>query len=92
MHLACISNDPSVELDPALSRSVNFESFGPLVRACKDAGVRRFVFASSGSVYGVSDAPDVTEDHPLVPVSLYNKFKAQCEPVLLAEAAATSCP
>jgi len=85
IHLACISNDPSVELDPALSQSVNYESFGPLVRACKEAGVRRFVFASSGSVYGVSDAPDVTEDHPLVPVSLYNKFKAQCEPVLLAE-------
>jgi nucleoside-diphosphate-sugar epimerase len=92
IHLACISNDPSVELDPALSRSVNFESFGPLVRVCKEAGVRRFVFASSGSVYGVSDAPDVTEDHPLVPVSLYNKFKAQCEPVLLAERTADFVP
>jgi nucleoside-diphosphate-sugar epimerase len=92
VHLACISNDPSVELDPALSRSVNFESFGPLVRACKQAGVRRFVFASSGSVYGVSDAPDVTEEHPLVPVSLYNKFKAQCEPVLLAEGSSGFVP
>jgi nucleoside-diphosphate-sugar epimerase len=85
IHLACISNDPSVELDPALSQSVNFDSFGPLVKACKEAGVRRFVFASSGSVYGVSESPDVTEEHPLVPVSLYNKFKAKCEPVLLAE-------
>ena len=92
IHLACISNDPSVELDPALSRSVNFESFGPLVKACKEAGVRRFVFASSGSVYGVSDSPDVTEDHPLVPVSLYNKFKAKCEPVLLAEGTANFVP
>ncbi|VTR93888.1 udp-glucose 4-epimerase : NAD-dependent epimerase/dehydratase OS=alpha proteobacterium BAL199 GN=BAL199_07303 PE=4 SV=1: Epimerase [Gemmata massiliana] len=85
IHLACISNDPSVELDPGLSQSVNYDSFGPLVRACKEAGVRRFVFASSGSVYGVSDSPNVTEEHPLVPVSLYNKFKAMCEPVLLAE-------
>lgn len=85
IHLACISNDPSVELDPHLSQSVNFDSFGPLVQACKAAGVRRFVFASSGSVYGVSDQPDVTEEHPLVPVSLYNKYKMMCEPVLLAE-------
>lgn len=92
IHLACISNDPSVELDPTLSQSVNFDSFGPLVRACKAAGVRRFVFASSGSVYGVSDSPDVTEDHPLVPVSLYNKFKAMCEPVLLAERTADFVP
>jgi len=92
VHLACISNDPSVELDPALSRSVNYESFAPVVAAARGAGVRRFVFASSGSVYGVSDAPEVTEDHPLVPVSLYNTFKAACEPVLLAEATANFVP
>jgi nucleoside-diphosphate-sugar epimerase len=89
IHLACISNDPSVELDPALSQTVNFDSFGPCVQAAKAAGVRRFVFASSGSVYGVSDSPQVTEDHPLVPVSLYNKFKAACEPVLFAEQSPT---
>ena len=85
IHLACISNDPSVELDPGLSHSVNYESFGPFVRACKEAGVRRFIFASSGSVYGVSDSPNVTEEHPLVPISLYNKYKAMCEKVLLPE-------
>ena len=84
IHLACISNDPSVELDPALSQTVNYDSFGPCVTAAKDAGVRRFIFASSGSVYGVSDSPQVTEDHPLIPVSLYNKYKAACEPVLFA--------
>jgi nucleoside-diphosphate-sugar epimerase len=87
VHLACISNDPSVELDPQLSQSVNFDSFGPCVKIAKAAGVRRFIFASSGSVYGVSDSPQVTEDHPLVPVSLYNKYKAACEPVLFAEQA-----
>ncbi|HBA84528.1 MAG TPA: UDP-glucose 4-epimerase [Verrucomicrobia bacterium] len=85
IHLACISNDPSVELNPDLSRTINFEAFGPLVALSKAAGVKRFVFASSGSVYGVSDDPDVTEEHPLVPVSLYNKYKAMCEPVLLKE-------
>jgi nucleoside-diphosphate-sugar epimerase len=85
IHLACISNDPSVELDPDLSKSVNLDSFGPTVKAAKVAGVRRFIFASSGSVYGVSDSPQVTEDHPLVPVSLYNKYKAACEPLLFAE-------
>ena len=88
IHLACISNDPSVELDPDLSKSVNFDSFGPCVKIAKEAGVRRFIFASSGSVYGVSDSPQVTEEHPLVPVSLYNQYKAACEPVLFAE----QCP
>ncbi len=85
IHLACISNDPSVELDPDLSRTVNFESFGPFVQLAKKLGLARFIFASSGSVYGVSESPDVTEEHPLVPVSLYNKYKALCEPVLLQE-------
>ncbi len=89
IHLACISNDPSVELDPDLSKSVNLDSFGPTVKAAKDAGVRRFIFASSGSVYGVSDSPQVTEEHPLVPVSLYNKYKAACEPLLFAEQSPT---
>lgn len=82
IHLACISNDASFELDEALSRTVNFECFEPMVIAAKRAGVRRFIYASSSSVYGVSDAPDVTEEHPLVPLTLYNKFKGLCEPLL----------
>lgn len=82
IHLACISNDPSVELDPALSTSINYEAFEPLVKMSREKGARRFIFASSGSVYGVSESKDVTEDHPLVPVSYYNKYKALCEPVL----------
>lgn len=92
IHLACISNDPSVELDPGLSESVNYQSFGPFVQISKASGVRRFIFASSGSVYGVSDSPQVTEEHPLVPISLYNKYKAMCEPVLLGEQSATFVP
>src|SRR5215813_9639726 len=83
IHLACISNDPSFELNPTLSRSINYDCFEPLVAAAKGAGVRRFVYASTSSVYGVSDAPDVTEEHPLVPLTDYNKYKGMCEPILL---------
>ena len=83
IHMACISNDPSFELDPELSRAINYDCFEPLVRASKQAGVKRFVYVSSSSVYGVSDAPDVTEEHPLVPLTDYNKYKGLCEPILL---------
>ena len=83
LHLACISNDASFELDEKLSTSVNLDSFEPVVLAAKAAGIKRFVFASSSSVYGVSESPDVTEDHPLVPLTLYNKYKGMCEPLLL---------
>lgn len=82
LHLACISNDASFDLDEALSTSVNLDSFEPVVIAAKQAGVKRFVFASSSSVYGISEQPDVTEEHPLLPVSLYNKYKGLCEPLL----------
>ncbi len=80
--LGCISNDASFELDENLSTSINLDAFEPMVQAAKAAGVKRFIYASSSSVYGVSDQPDVTEDHPLVPVSLYNKYKGMCEPIL----------
>ncbi len=82
LHLACISNDASFELDEALSKTINYDCFESLVVAAKNAGVKRFVYCSSSSVYGVSDAPDVTEEHPLVPLTLYNKFKGMCEPQL----------
>lgn len=80
--LACISNDASFELDEKLSTSVNMDAFEPMVVVAKKAGVKRFIYASSSSVYGVSDKPDVTEDHPLVPLTLYNKYKGLCEPLL----------
>lgn len=82
VNLACISNDASFELDEKLSTSVNLDAFEPMVIAAKQAGIRRFVYASSSSVYGVSDKPDVTEEHPLVPLTLYNKYKGLCEPLL----------
>ncbi len=83
IHLACISNDPSFELDADLGKSINFDSFEPLVLASKEAGVGRFVYASTSSVYGVSESPDVTEEHPLVPLTDYNKYKGLSEPHLL---------
>ena len=80
--LACISNDASFELDEVLSTSVNMDAFEPMVVAAKKAGCKRFIYASSSSVYGVSDKQDVTEDRPLVPLTLYNKYKGMCEPLL----------
>ena len=85
IHLACISNDPSFELDPGLGKSINYDAFRPLVRAAKHGGVRRFVYASSSSVYGVKDDDNVTEDLPLEPLTDYSKYKALCETVLAEE-------
>src|SRR3984893_8270058 len=85
IHLACISNDPSFDLDPTLGRSINYDSFRPLVKASKDAGVRRFIYASSSSVYGIRDTPEVTEDLSLLPLTDYSKYKAMCEDVLMEE-------
>jgi nucleoside-diphosphate-sugar epimerase len=82
IHLACISNDPSFDLNPDLGRSINFDCFRPLVKASKDAGVRRFIYASSSSVYGIKDEPNVTEELPLLPLTDYSKYKALCEEVL----------
>jgi nucleoside-diphosphate-sugar epimerase len=87
IHLACISNDPSFELDPALGKSINLDAFRPLVRAAKKAGVRRFVYASSSSVYGIKEGVAVTEDLPLEPLTDYSRFKAACERILDEERA-----
>ena len=82
IHLACISNDPSFELDPTLGRSINFDAFEPLVQIARDSGVKRFVYASSSSVYGVKKEENVTEELPLEPLTDYSKYKAMCEEVL----------
>lgn len=85
IHLACISNDPSFELDPDLGRSINYDAFFDLVDVSKHSGVRRFVYASSSSVYGLKQEEDVTEDLPLRPLTDYSKYKALCEEVLLTK-------
>ena len=85
IHLACISNDPSFELDPALGKTINYDCFRPLVRSAKKHGVERFIYASSSSVYGIKEIPEVTEDLPLEPITDYSRFKAMCEDVLTEE-------
>jgi nucleoside-diphosphate-sugar epimerase len=88
VHLACVSNDPSYELDPELSKSINYDCFPMFLAESKRAGVKRFIYASSSSVYGVSEVPDVREDHPLLALTDYSKYKALCEPLVLAEQSA----
>jgi len=85
IHLACISNDPSFELDPALGKSINYDAFLPLVEISKRSGVGRFIYASTSSVYGVKEEENVTEDLSLEPLTDYSKYKALCEEVLLKE-------
>ncbi|EMJ47993.1 NAD-dependent epimerase/dehydratase family protein [Leptospira santarosai] len=82
IHLACISNDPSFELNPNLGKSINLDAFRPLVEISRRSGVKRFIYASSSSVYGVKEEPNVTEDFSLEPLTDYSKFKADCEKIL----------
>jgi nucleoside-diphosphate-sugar epimerase len=83
IHLACISNDPSYELDPDLGKSINYDAFVNLVDISKKSDVTRFIYASSSSVYGIKDDQEVTEDLPLEPLTDYSKYKALCEKVLM---------
>ncbi len=85
IHLACISNDPSFELNPELGKSINYDAFLSLMDVTRNSDVQRFIFASSASVYGVKDEENVTEDLLLEPLTDYSKYKAMCEDVLLNE-------
>tara|TARA_B100000029_G_scaffold510447_1_gene601948 strand:+ start:690 stop:1682 length:993 start_codon:yes stop_codon:yes gene_type:complete len=91
IHLACISNDPSFELDPKLGKSINYDSFYPLIKICKKNRIDRFVYASSSSVYGIKDIPDVTENLTLDPLTDYSKYKVLCEEILLNELGGKIC-
>ncbi len=83
IHLACISNDPSFDLNPELGKSINFDPFEDLVKVSKDNGVKRFIYASSSSVYGIKSEPNVDETFSLKPLTDYSKYKAMCEEILL---------
>ncbi len=83
IHLACISNDPSFELNPNLGKSINLDAFEPLVEISKQSGVKRFIYASSSSVYGIKSEKNVTEEMDLEPLTDYSRFKADCEKILL---------
>lgn len=85
IHLACISNDPSFDLNPELGKSINLDSFRPIVKAIKSSSVKRFIYASSSSVYGIRDEERITEDLKLSPLTDYSKFKAMCEDIMLNE-------
>ena len=84
-HFACISNDPSFELNPELSKSINYDSFMPIVKLAKDNGVKRFIYASSSSVYGLRNEIEISEELELKPLTDYSKYKAMCEDILIGE-------
>ena len=79
IHLACISNDPSFELNPKLGKSINLDAFEPLVNISMKSGVHKFIYASSSSVYGIKKEKNVVENMELNPLTDYSKFKAECE-------------
>jgi len=83
IHLACISNDPSFELNPTLGKEINFDSFEPIVKVAKTSGIEKFIYASSSSVYGLKSEQNVTEEASLKPLTDYSKYKAMCEDILL---------
>jgi len=82
IHLACISNDPSYELNPSLGKSINFDAFEPLVKISRENNVQKFIYASSSSVYGIKKEKNVTEDMKLEPLTDYSRFKGECEKIL----------
>ena len=82
IHLACISNDPSFELNPTLGKEINLDAFTPLVEISKNLSVKKFIYASSSSVYGVKIEKNVNENMSLEPLTDYSKFKADCEKIL----------
>ena len=82
IHLAAISNDPSSDLDPQVTESVNLGAVDHLMHSAKRHGVKRFLYASSASVYGVKETENVTEDLPLEPITIYARCKAEGETIL----------
>ena len=82
IHLACISNDPSFELNPDLGKSINLDAFRPLLEISQNSDVNRFIYASSSSVYGIKEEPNVHEEMELEPLTDYSQFKADCEQIL----------
>ena len=82
IHLACISNDPSFELNPGLGKSINLDAFKPLVELAKKNKIKRFIYASTSSVYGIKSEKDVNESMSLEPLTDYSKFKVECEIIL----------
>jgi len=84
IHLAGISNDPCSDLDPQLTRDVNIGASEFLIDEAKRVGVKRFINASSSSVYGIKEDPEVTEELALEPLTIYSESKVAIEDYLEA--------
>jgi len=83
IHLAALSNDPSCDIDSSLTQSINYEGTIKIAKQAKQAGVKKFLFSSSCSVYGGGINVNLTEQSSLNPVSLYAKLKAMAEKKIL---------
>ncbi len=82
IHLACVSNDPSFELNPKFGKEINLDSFPGVLDELRSSQVKRFIYASSSSVYGIKEQRNVTEDTECNPITDYSKFKLMCEDML----------
>lgn len=91
IHLAAISNDPTGDIDEVLTRQVNFDAIGMLIAQAKAAGVKRFINASSSSVFGIKDVPNVTEDLEPEPLTFYSKYKMLSEWLVTTAASPDFC-
>ncbi len=85
IHLAALANDPSADLNPEATRRINLDAVLDLVRAAKRAGVSRFVNASTATVYGVREEPDVDETFDHRPITLYGKYKSETDRFVASE-------
>lgn len=91
IHLACISNDPSYELNPSLAKSINYEAFMMFVEEANKSSIKKFIYASSSSVYGVKAEENVTEDLECEPLTDYSKYKVLCEDIALTNISKEIC-
>lgn len=91
IHLACISNDPSYELNPSLAKSINYEAFEMFAEETNKSSIKKFIYASSSSVYGVKAEKNVTEDLECEPLTDYSKYKVLCEKIALTKVSKEIC-
>jgi nucleoside-diphosphate-sugar epimerase len=91
VHLAAISNDPTGDIDEVLTRQVNFDAIGMLLSLARRAGVKRFINASSSSVFGIKDVPNVTEELEPEPLTYYSKYKMLSEWLVTSAASPDFC-
>ncbi len=91
IHLAAISNDPTGDIDEVLTRQCNFDSVGLLLALAKEAGVKRFINASSSSVFGIKNDPDVTEILEPEPITFYSKYKMLAEWLVVSASSPEFC-